>query len=246
MDFRSIETHPNGLREKKRDVPWPKMSPDEYMEGTIWIDESGMGCLAGPVHVGGTFILPSFDLLGVHDSKLLNERERDRIRSEVECSDKIIVHVESVTAAELDELGGLGKAWRVGISRTVDALIKKVAEKFPHIKLVRVVLDGNKSTTCALPVITSTKADQKFVGVSIAAIFAKTSRDAFMIEAAKLYPEFEEIFRKGKGYYHSKAHVELIERGIYTDLHRKTYSDLKGYLDRQNKVVTPRMSIKDE
>jgi ribonuclease HII len=87
-----------------------------------------------------------------------------------------------------------------------------------------------------------TKADQKFIGVAVAACCAKVARDTFMVEAAQHYPEFEEIFRSGKGYYHSKKHTDLIEAGVFTDLHRKTYSHLKSFLDRQNKVITPRMA----
>ena len=127
-----MESHPEGLRHAKKYIPWPSMSSKEYMEGTIWIDEAGMGSLAGPLYIGGAFMLDTFNVEGIHDSKLLNEKERNRVRDEVAKSgDHVIVHVESITASELDSMGGLGEAWKEGIVRTVNALIEKVTARFP-------------------------------------------------------------------------------------------------------------------
>jgi ribonuclease HII len=41
-----------------------------------------------------------------------------------------------------------------------------------------------------------------------------------MIEASKLYPQYE--FEKHKGYI-TKKHIELIKKYGYCDIHRKSY-----------------------
>ncbi len=67
---------------------------------------------------------------------------------------------------------------------------------------------------------TMIKADAKVTEVSAASILAKVTRDRSMIEAAKIYPQYE--FEKHKGYI-TKRHVELIQKYGYCEIHRKSY-----------------------
>lgn len=247
VNYRNEQTHPSGIRNKKKDVMWPLVSKDkERMEHTIWIDEAGMGSWAGPLHVAGTYILPGFDIKGIHDSKLLKIHERELLYMQLLKSPNVIHHVESITNVELDKVGGLGVAWRIGIRRVIDSIKKQVQERFPDVELTTVVLDGNKGVDgTSIPVVPVTKADQKHVGVGAASILAKVSRDQLMVHVAHKYPEFEDIFIKGKGYWFSQTHSELVKSGVYTDLHRKTYRPLKDWLNGQNKFVTQRILNKD-
>ena len=101
------------------------------------------------------------------------------------------------------------------------------------------ILDGNKPVYgMPLSVISHVSADQSFLGVAAASVLAKVSRDRLMVSYAESgkYPEFYDIFKKGKGYRHTQHHSNLIAQGIYTDLHRTTYNPLKTVL--QGKIVT--------
>ena len=212
----------------------------DWNSDTIWIDEAGMGCWAGPLHVGGTVILPGFNLQGLHDSKLLKEHERTLAYDTLINDPHIIWHVESVPNTIIDEMS-LGQAWRYAIRKVITALKRKVEESHPEISLEKVVLDGNKTVLDTdVPVTPITKADRLYSGVSAASILAKVSRDRYMCKVAPQYPEYCEIFEKGHGYYHSAKHDELIRAGKYTDLHRKSYNPLKSLLSNGVKVVRPK------
>jgi ribonuclease HII len=103
----------------------------------------------------------------------------------------------------------------------------------------QVILDGNKTVdNTEVPITPVIKADRLITGVSAASILAKVSRDDYMKNIADQYPlEFRDIFIKGKGYRYNKSHDELIKKGIYTNLHRKSYNPLRTVLAEKEKVV---------
>jgi ribonuclease HII len=68
------------------------------------------------------------------------------------------------------------------------------------------------------------KADGDIKEVSAASILAKVTRDRFMVEIAKEYPNYD--FAKHKG-YGTKAHIEAIKEYGFCDLHRRSYK-IKG------------------
>jgi ribonuclease HII len=242
--YRTEITNPEGIRYSGENIPWPFTTSEEELKKTLWIDEAGMGAWAGPLHVAGTYILPTFKLMGIHDSKLLKIHEREALYEKLIKSNDLLFHVESISNEELDSVGGLGGAWRLGIRRVIDNLHRQVQELFPSIVLEKTVLDGNKDVMdCKVPVVSVPKADRIFIGVGAASILAKVSRDKMMTEYADSgkYKEFETIFKNGKGYRHSKYHSDLIENGLHTDLHRKTYNPLKSYLNKKRRIVTRRI-----
>ena len=64
------------------------------------------------------------------------------------------------------------------------------------------------------------KADAKVAEVSAASILAKVSRDRYMVEIAKKFPEYG--FDRHKG-YGTKEHIQMIKKYGYTTLHRKSF-----------------------
>ena len=227
--FRNQTTHPEGIRHSGAMLPWPVV---EAQGDTIYIDESGMGSYAGPLHVGAVILLPGFNILGLHDSKLLKEHERDAAYTALISDPNIIYHVEIMSNVEIDRLK-LGGAWQEAIRRAIITMTDK-----PGVNITRVILDGNKNVKDTLiPVTPVIRADQLYTGVSAASILAKVSRDRFMTSVAEKYPEFYEIFHKGKGYHYSKLHDELLKSGKYTDLHRLSYNPLRSVVNRQTVIV---------
>jgi ribonuclease HII len=232
---RCLETHPEGLKLAGKFCPWPILQDDIFkIKNTIWVDEAGMGCYAGPLHVGFTYLRENFDLKtvdGIHDTKLLKPHERKNLYDIILKSPDIVHHIEICTNDELDDLGGLGQAWQKTIRKGVSFLKQKILSEYPDTNLEYVCLDGNKTVEgVCIPVRPVVKGDRKYIGVSAAAILAKVSRDAYMVDIADEYAEFSEFFKKGKGYRHSKAHDDLILQGVFTELHRKTYNPLKTVL----------------
>lgn len=48
------------------------------------LDESGRGCLAGPVFAAAVILPPDYSHNLLRDSKTLNHKQRDLLRSEIE------------------------------------------------------------------------------------------------------------------------------------------------------------------
>jgi ribonuclease HII len=226
--FRTLETHPDGINGSR----WPS----ELIENAIYLDEVGCGAWMGPLVIGATFLLPGFNVQGIHDSKKLKPHEREKVNNEIRSNPNIIFHVEHITNNELDEVGGLGNAWQIGMNRATQHLQEKL--KLLNVEATNVIVDGNKTFNTILPIQAIEKADAIYIGVAAAAILAKVERDTLMESLSGQYPEFKEILKNGKGYRHSAQHSNLISQGIYTDLHRKTYNPLKTKLIP--KVVTKR------
>ncbi|MDX9692103.1 MAG: ribonuclease HII, partial [Acholeplasmataceae bacterium] len=74
------------------------------------------------------------------------------------------------------------------------------------------------------------KGDTLSISIAAASIVAKTTRDQYMIEMDKVFPEYQ--FKKHKG-YGTKEHMELIHKYGPTPIHRKTYEPVKSMLKKK-------------
>ena len=181
------------------------------------VDEAGRGPLAGPV-VAAAVVLPEGHIIeGVNDSKKLSEKKRDMLYDKIidEC---VCYAVGTASEKEIDEINIL-QATFLAMKRAVDGLEIK-----PDIALV----DGNRVPPLDCDVETIVKGDGKSASIAAASIIAKVSRDRYMLELAKQYPQYE--FERHKG-YPTKLHYEKIyEHGI-SDVHRKSF--LKKVLNHE-------------
>ena len=66
-----------------------------------------------------------------------------------------------------------------------------------------VLIDGNREKDFGIPVKTVVKGDSLSANIAAASVLAKVSRDDFMLEMAKQYPEYG--FEIHKGYPHPGA-----------------------------------------
>lgn len=180
------------------------------------VDEAGRGPLAGPVYAAAVILPKGHIIEGINDSKKISEKKREYLYDKIidEC---ICYSIASANEKEIDEINIL-QATFLAMKRAVDGL--KIQ---PQIALI----DGNQKPPLDIDALTVVKGDAKSASIAAASILAKVSRDRYMIEMAKKYPEYQ--FEKHKG-YGTKLHYEMINKHGICDIHRKTF--LKKVLNK--------------
>ena len=185
----------------------------ERHDVVIGIDEVGRGALAGPVASGAFFLIP--ELLDgmpkeLKDSKLVPEPKRAPLAHEVASWGEARV---GLSGAEFVDQRGIMAALKAAVVQTLN----DVQYSNPVI-----LLDGSHNflADLDLEVVMKTKADRDCGSVAAAAISAKASRDALMVELAKIYPHYG--FEENKGYA-SQKHIEAIQSVGPSPEHRKSW-----------------------
>ena len=173
------------------------------------VDEAGRGPLAGPVFAAAVILPEGHIIEGVNDSKKLSEKKRDLLFDKIidEC---VCYSIGTASEREIDEINIL-QATFLAMKRAVDGLEIK-----PDLALV----DGNQIPPVNADVLTIVKGYGKSASIAAASIIAKVSRDRYMIELAKQYPQYE--FERHKG-YGTKLHYEKIAEHGICEAHRKTF-----------------------
>ena len=173
------------------------------------VDEAGRGPLAGPVFAAAVVLPDGHIIEGVNDSKKLSEKKREMLFDKIieEC---VCYSVGTASEKEIDEINIL-QATYLAMKRAVDGL---------ETKPDYVLIDGNRMPPIDIPAETIVKGDGKSASIAAASIIAKVSRDRYMLELAKKYPQYE--FEKHKG-YGTKLHYEKIAEYGISDIHRKSF-----------------------
>ena len=83
------------------------------------------------------------------------------------------------------------------------------------------LIDGNrKPPQIEIPCRTIVKGDSLSMSIACASILAKVSRDRFMLELDRQYPEYN--FARHKG-YGTKLHIELLRKYGASPVHRRSF-----------------------
>ena len=176
------------------------------------IDEAGRGPLAGPLVFAGVILTK--EIKGLNDSKVLSEKKRESLFDEIlENSHHKIVFSSS---QEIDEYG---------LSYCIKNSLRIITES---LEASQYIFDGNSSYGFSM-IEHMTKADAKVPSVSAASILAKVSRDRYMCEIAKLYPQY--LFDKHKG-YGTKEHTDLMEQYGLSPIHRVSFKLKKKVVEK--------------
>lgn len=173
------------------------------------MDEVGRGPLAGPV-VTCCVVMPPEPLIeGVNDSKKLSEKKREMLFDKIMetaiavgfgvCSEKVIDEINILNATKR----AFAEAYRNMDHPCGAALIDAV--------------DGIDIPCRAVPII---HGDALSYSIACASILAKVKRDRFMVEADKLYPQYD--FAKNKG-YGTAAHIEALKKAGPCEIHRRSF-----------------------
>lgn len=232
------------------------------MHYLLGIDEAGRWPWAWPV-VAAWFLIASdsvLDILGLADSKLVTEKNRERILSDImsqEQAGKCFTVVAHRSAAEIDSLG-IREANRACMQEVIRTLITKIGND----DTLEIWIDGCDNYTFDLethdvgydfPRLSAKKRrdyeplrgdetiqihycigwDTSIPVISAASIVAKVSRDHMMCEYNQEFPEYG--FDTHKGYGTRKHRESLLYYGI-TPIHRKSYAPIKSLISHQSSL----------
>ena len=175
------------------------------------IDEVGRGPLAGPVIAAAVVFLPGqLPIEGLRDSKLLTQRQRERLESVV-MSQALAWSVGAASVKEID---------RLNIRRATALAMRRALTRLPFLP-DHVLIDGNPVPELGSAHEAIVKGDRFCQSIAAASVLAKCLRDDLMTSLAKRYPQFS--WEKNKG-YGTAAHMKALDEFGPTEHHRKTFS----------------------
>ena len=173
------------------------------------VDEAGRGPLAGPVFAACVILPNGCVINGINDSKKLSEKKRELLFDEI-CQKALSYSIASVDEKTIDEINILN-ATHMAMNMAVNTMT---------LSPDYVLIDGNSIKNMTIPHSTIVKGDAKSINIAAASILAKVSRDRYITELAKVYPEYH--FEKHKG-YGTKAHYEALRACGPCPIHRMTF-----------------------
>ena len=182
---------------------------EDGVELIAGVDEAGRGPLACPVFAADVVLKKGQFIEGVNDSKKLSEKKREELFDKI-CKEAVSYSIMLADERVIDEVN-IRNATFIAMNDAVNTL--DVTPDF-------VLIDGNAIKDMDLPHACVVKGDAKCNSIGAASILAKVSRDRYMLECAKKYPQYE--FEKHKG-YPTKLHYEKIAEFGISDIHRKTF-----------------------
>ncbi len=183
----------------------------------IGCDEAGRGPGAGAVFAAAV-CFKNFDglgeiLHGLNDSKKLSEKTREKLFPLIkENSFYSIVSTEVDKIEEINILNASLLSMKEAVQKTAKNL---------NSDNILVLVDGNrKIKNLEYDQKDIIKGDSTSASIAAASILAKVSRDNYMKELDKKFPDYN--FKKNKGYL-TKEHIEAIKKYGITKFHRKSF-----------------------
>lgn len=183
------------------------------------VDEAGRGPLAGPVVAAAVILDPARPVRGLRDSKAIVEPVRIRLAAEIR-GKALAWAIGWSDAGEIDVLDVL-QASLLAMRRALQGLAVVPC----HVRV-----DGNHCPSvsmlgfpCSIEAIIG--GDARIAEISAASILAKTSRDAWMVRVAIVYPGYD--FERHKGYPTPEHLRRLAQRGPCR-LHRQSFAPVRS------------------
>ena len=173
-------------------------------------DEAGRGPLCGPVCCAAVVLKPDFICDEINDSKKISEKKREKLYNII-IENALAYSVIMVSPQEIDRINILNASLE-GMKKAVKSL-----GFTPDI----VLIDGNKIPR-DMPCKTESvvKGDATSMSIAAASILAKVSRDRYMRQLDKEYPQYQLSKHKG---YPTKLHYELIAEHGIQDFYRRSF-----------------------
>lgn len=174
------------------------------------VDEAGRGPLAGPVCAAAVILPTDLEIEGLNDSKKLTEKKRDALY-DIIIEKALAYGIAMVSEKVIDEINIL-QATFLAMKGAVEAM-----ELTPDY----VLIDGNREPDLGqLPVKTIVKGDSRSANIAAASILAKVTRDRYMMEMDREYPQYGFAVHKGYG---TKKHYEALTEHGHCPIHRLSF-----------------------
>ncbi len=199
---RRLEQYGNVLRMREFDNSFGYL----YLAG---VDEAGRGPLAGDVYTAAVVFDKGVTIEGLNDSKKLSPAKREALY-DVICERALAYHITTASVARIDEINIR--------NATYESMCASVRGLRPAPEYV--LVDGDAIRNLTLPHECVIKGDATSLSIAAASILAKVSRDRYMLELDKQYPEYG--FAKHKGYGTSE-HIDAIRKYGPCPLHRRSF-----------------------
>lgn len=187
------------------------------------LDEVGRGPLAGPV-VAAAVILPKEVVLpGLEDVRRLTPKRRQELCGEIK---KLalgigigMVHPEGIDEANV-------------MMATYKAMVKVVQALEPQPDYL--LIDSLHLPGVSQPQAPIAGGDSQSCSIAAASVVAKVTRDDYMVEMDKLYPQYGFASHKGYG---TLEHREALERHGPCPIHRKTYGSVREIMSLSSGAI---------
>ena len=186
------------------------------------VDEAGRGPLCGPVCCAACILDEANPIAGINDSKKLSEKRREELYREI-CEKALAWNTVLIDPETIDRINILN-ATMLGMTRAVEGL--KLPAQY-------VIIDGNRYPgQLAVPGETVVKGDALSASIGAASILAKVTRDHYMMELDRQYPQYQLAKHKGYG---TKLHYEMIETYGIQSFYRRSFLKKLGYWPDEQK-----------
>ena len=180
------------------------------------VDEAGRGPLCGPVCCAAVILDPEDPIEGINDSKKLTEKRRETLFEQI-TSRAVAYQLVFVSPQEIDEKNIL---WA-----TMDGMACAVRELDPQPAYA--LIDGNRCPPgLGVPAQAVVKGDASSASIAAASILAKVSRDRYMMELDRRYPQYGLAKHKG---YPTRLHYERIAQYGIQPFYRRIFLKKQGY-----------------
>ena len=170
------------------------------------VDEAGRGPLCGPVCVAACILDPEAPVYGINDSKKLTEKKREALFDEI--VEKALAYKIVFVGPDIIDRDNILNATMGGMRQAVEGL-----DIVPNLVLIMP----------AQPVV---KGDATSASIGAASVLAKVSRDRYMMELDRQYPQYQLAKHKG---YPTKLHYELIAQYGIQPFYRRSFLKKQGY-----------------
>ena len=161
------------------------------------VDEAGRGPLCGPVCVAACILDPEHPVYGINDSKKLTEKKREALFDEI--IEKALAYRIVFVGPEIIDRDNILNATMGGMRQAVEEL-----DIVPNL----------------------VKGDATSASIGAASVLAKVSRDRYMLELDRQYPQYQLAKHKG---YPTKLHYELIAQYGIQPFYRRSFLKKQGY-----------------
>jgi ribonuclease HII len=181
------------------------------------VDEAGRGPLAGPVVAAAVILPKGFRCRGLDDSKKLSEVKREKFHKVLTSNAKVRWSVAFSDVAEIDSFNIL-RATHLAMRRAVEGLACEIEH---------CLIDGLPVPQFPWKHDGVIEGDGISMSIAAASVIAKVTRDRWMAEIAREFPQYG--FERHRG-YGTKDHLAALQTHGPCRIHRRSFQPVSQLL----------------